>query len=819
MAQTLQNASIQLSVDPGHAYWSVYNRQNRGLGLEGAQIEVNYRRGALTSRIRGGPLQPGAPKKIDSPQGLLQQISFDSAPDKNGLFYTVTFALPEDYPFLLWKMSLHNPTNQPVSVGSLEMLNVGFIPMPRSSGWIPVLTGEGYGIPQGAIRPGATPGDFVFYSNGWQSWNYTGVYGPRDYYRCTRLGPIAEPMRINAGTPHHKRRGVFASDMFAVLGERKQRTGILVGFLSQEEQFGTIEALIGTPEPAIRMWANGDGARLDRGSVMETDWACLTFVHLDAPDPMCEYLEAVARQNGLAKIPGQNGAGGDFAASINGKRAEVPFGWCSWYQFYQKVTSKDILENLRLAAEKRGELPLDMIQIDDGFEAQIGDWSSFSPAFSEGVAPLADEIRRSGFTPGLWLAPFILHPGARLFREHPDWILRGRWGRPVNAGFAWDVFDTALDITIPEALNYAAEAVHRAAHEWGFPFLKLDFLYAAALPGRYHDPTKTRAQVLRMGLKALRQAAGEETHLLGCGCPLGPAIGLVDSMRVSSDVAPRWNPAYFDTEFFFKPEPDMPAARNSIHNSLTRAPLHRRWWVNDPDCLLVRQNSRLTLAEVQTLATVVAFCGGTMLLSDDLTKLSPERMRIAQALLPLIGKRPVLPGWFDSSTPERLQLNLNGECGSWSLLALFNWENKPCDLAFNVKDFYLDVQAGYLARSFWDGQVFRIQNGSSIFRSVPAHGVVLLALRANRISPAQYLGSDLHISQGMEVSSWNASPQGVALTLNRPGSAQGGIDLSLSGEPRQALLNGSAIQWEAKGESIYRFAVEFNNQADLQITL
>ena len=35
--------------------------------------------------------------------------------------------------------------------------------------------------------------------------------------------------------------------------------------------------------------------------------------------------------------------------------------------------------------------------------------------------------------------------------------------------------------------------------------------------------------------------AGDDAFLLGCGCPLGPAVGVVDAMRIGADVTPYWS--------------------------------------------------------------------------------------------------------------------------------------------------------------------------------------------------------------------------------------------------------------------------------------
>ena len=44
---------------------------------------------------------------------------------------------------------------------------------------------------------------------------------------------------------------------------------------------------------------------------------------------------------------------------------------------------------------------------------------------------------------------------------------------------------------------------------------------------------------------------------------------------------------------------NLPAARNAVRNTLTRSPLHSRWFLNDPDCLLLRPTTKLTPAELQ----------------------------------------------------------------------------------------------------------------------------------------------------------------------------------------------------------------------------
>jgi alpha-galactosidase len=696
-------------------------------------------------------------------------------------------------------MTINHQGNSPVEIERILMMGVGSKPSinrftPRS------LRAKDTLNQSGVIRPHPNPGELAFFSNGWQSWSYTGTYASNDRYNKTRLGFITSPMWFNHGTPRSQKQGQFASDMFGILGDRKHRTGILAGFLSQKEHFGSLEVSTNSLYPSMALWANGDQARLDPGTKMSTDWAAIQFVDIDSPDPFESYLNAASREHYLSNSH------------------QKPFiGWCSWYQFFQDISESKITANLNSAFEMKNILPINLFQIDDGFEAQVGDWFNFSDGFPNGVASLANKIKQVGFTPGIWLAPFIVHSNSKLKRQHSDWILRNRLGQPVNAGFVWNNFNTALDLTHSEALDYVKELIHTASHKWGYQFLKLDFLYAAALRGCYRDRSKTRAQVLRMGLEALREAAGPEVHLLGCGVPLGPSIGIFDSVRISPDVDQNWQPSFLGIEYPFKNEYPMPSTRNAIHNTLTRSQLHNRWWINDPDCMLVRPNSHLTIDEVRSLATVIACTGGPLLLSDDLPHVPAERLQIAKQLVPLIGRRPQILDWFDTSFPHLLRLDLESTIGKWYLLAIFNWKDTPQDYRMSLNKFGI-TEGQYLAREFWGGTCFHILEGNLQLNQIPAHGVRLFALRRIQPQQASYIGGDLHISQGLEITKWSATSSNLNFQIERPGDTQGQIDLYLPQTPTMMKINHHKIDWQRLDEQIYRVAIQFENLAEVSIS-
>jgi alpha-galactosidase len=818
MPNNFENSAIHLEINPHIARWSAVSRQVNGPALENLQVNLGYR----TGRRRKNSLDLWPDYSLEDEQyqlpahgpGKLVHLKLNSNPDQ--VHTTITFALPDQYPLLLWKISVENQGHQPVNIESLELFSAGYIHRgrkgPHGQIHFPV-SGSAKRKKSAGAGCDSHPLNLAFFSNGWQSWSRTGRYQATDQYLQTRLGFLRSPLVKNQHTPNPRRSGMFASDMYAVLGDNYSRNGILCGFLSQRNHFGTLEAWLGGSSPAWKMWANGDSALLEAGRQMETDWACLHFMHLDHPDPLAPYLEAVMREHNLPQK--------------NSSSVSLPTGWCSWYQFMNEdytgyLTAENIQDNLGYLSQMKDQVPLEIFQIDDGFQTQIGDWLTFNQGFKNGVAPLAAEIREAGFIPGLWLAPFIVHPKSELARDHSDWILRDRFARPVNAGYLWNSFTRALDLTLPGARDYVRKVVHTAVDEWGFPYLKLDFLYAASLPGRFSDPGKTRAQVLRSGLELIREAAGEHTFLLGCGCPLGPAIGVVDGMRIGADTARRWNPYFKGITSLLKKEASFPSAFNAVHNALTRSDLHQRWWINDPDCLLLRPETQLTKTEVITIASVIALTGGSLIISDHIPDLPQDRVDLLKSLLPVIGKRPYVLDWFDSSTPERIQIDLDGPTGPWHLLALFNWEDAPRDKTFKFNDFYLEGIEELYVREFWTGITYQLLHDDEdekniTFPSVAAHGAVVLAVRPRYAFRPQYLGSNLHISQGLEVSRWQPLDKSLEFELNRPGKSQGIVELAIPGEIQSAFINASQLAYRSDAEGLYILELDFDQHANVNI--
>ncbi len=311
-----------------------------------------------------------------------------------------------------------------------------------------------------------------------------------------------------------------------------------------------------------------------------------------------------------------------------------PIGWSSWYQYFTRLTRADIEKNLRLA---RAGWSFDVFQIDDGYEADIGDWLQTRPGFGD-LGALAGEIRGAGYTAGIWTAPFSASATSELFRLHPDWFVRefgrGENGPPAVCYRNWGKDIYALDTSHPRALEWLRETFS-ALRQMGFNYFKIDFLFSAAMPGLRFRPL-TPIQAYRQGMTAIREAVGRD-FILGCGAPLLPSLGLVDGMRVGEDTAPFWDPA--------KSGVQGPNAKIAIRNPILRWFMHRRWWLNDPDCLLLRDRDiEMTPNERALYARVSGVLDAMLIDSDDLELVPPDGKALFDEAVSLQGGNVAVDG-------------------------------------------------------------------------------------------------------------------------------------------------------------------------------
>lgn len=570
---------------------------------------------------------------------------------------------------------------------------------------------------------------------GWQSWSRTHLARP--------FAPNAEsaPPPIRSPFLPGRSAGSMVSPWMAVL-DWGGEAALLLGFLEARRFNSGVEVFPTGQGYTLSAWLDVESRVLEPGAVLHAD---PLFV---------AWGEEAQLQAWYA---------GHVAAAMGARVGDVPSGWCSWYQFGLGVTESDIQENLRALAEGREVLPLGLVQIDDGYETEVGDWLVPKPTFASGMRAQADAVRDHGLTPGLWLAPFLLSERAQTYREHPEWVVRDAAGAPINALDNWGSRNYCLDTTHPAALRWIESVVRSLAQEWGFDYLKLDFLYAAAVRGVRHERTATAIEAYRRGMVAVRRAAGPR-FLLGCGAPLLPSVGLVDGMRIGSDVAPYWKREGSDV--------GGPALANATRSTLVRGWMHGRWWANDPDCVLVReQDSELTEEEVRAWASVVALSGGMLMVGDDLTRLPPERIEgVLRRLLPPVGQAPLVLGPHADDIPQRIRLDVQRPWGRWWIVGLANWSDEPRVVSADCAALGLPSGEHLHAVDLWSGTY--VPTFPDEPATLPPHALRLLAVR-RRLDRPHVLSTTGHLlGDAVDVLAerWDAASGTLELQA-RPGAS------------------------------------------------
>ena len=528
----------------------------------------------------------------------------------------------------------------------------------------------------------ACEGRLSFFKNGYQSWTETRSFTATDRQMGSFI-PLVNLMQDNPRNLASGKRGEFTSEMFSVFGNLDEKIFLLAGQAKGFRQFVYIKSKFQPRKNApneITLIYDFGGKVLSPGTQLELDEVVL-IVDSHANRLQDSYFN-------LIKVE-------------RARKQDLPTGWCSWYYYYTKIREEDIEENLDAAVARN--VNWRYFVLDDGYPAAIGDWLSVNSRFPGGLQRIAEQICSRGMIPGLWLAPFIARRNSRLYQEHRKWFIKDQNGKPVRAGWNpnWGLGCVfyGLDTTHPGVQNFLRELIATIVDEFGYRFLKLDFTYGAALYGQSYDPSLSPAERLELGHRIIRETAGNDVFILGCGCPLSPVRGLVDAMRIGNDVAPHWSARY----------PHALCIKSAIRNIFNRCQMHRQLWINDPDCLLLRDtDTKLTNDERMSLANAMIITGGMVIVSDRLAKLAPEAWKWLSEIEDLVREcdqgRPWPLDIMEREIPE-LVYNSKG------YLAVFNFKDRAVQKRIPFDYLQGIVKETAQFKEVWSGDIFTISEG------------------------------------------------------------------------------------------------------------
>ncbi len=298
------------------------------------------------------------------------------------------------------------------------------------------------------------------------------------------------------------------------------------------------------------------------------------------------------------------------------------FGYTSWYNYYQNINERIILDDLGALDGQ-----FNLFQIDDGYEAKVGDWLNVDKnKFPNGLKPIVDKIHAKGLKAGIWLAPFVAEAESELFKTRKDLFKRDSDGEFVKCGSNWSGF-YALDLENAEARAYIKKCLRHYV-DMGFDFFKLDFLYAANL---FTDFGTSRSMAAEKAYAFLRECL-EGKIILGCGATTFNCIGRFDYLRVGPDVS-----LIFDDVWYMRfMHRERISTKVTLQNTVYRSIFNNRLFGNDPDVFLLRDdNLKLSKDQRKALITLNALFGSVLMTSDNIGKYDDEKRTILKSALDL----------------------------------------------------------------------------------------------------------------------------------------------------------------------------------------
>ncbi|MHB0855758.1 MAG: glycoside hydrolase family 36 protein [Rectinema subterraneum] len=394
----------------------------------------------------------------------------------------------------------------------------------------------------------------------------------------------------------------------------------------------------------IRIFAYAEGGNFRRGQIVARVAVLIAPGYFALKDKVAGLWGAHGRFEGLRWLSSEaqsaKGAGFEGGGASSGSRAGQgseepahPFhgvigGYASWYNHYTAIDERIIGADLASIGAnnnivnnyfiRRGRPTV--FQIDDGWELAIGDWEAHPEKFPSGMAALACRIRDKNLIPGLWLAPFLLMPDSKTAKAHPEWILRDKDGAPVRAGWNpnWGGDVWCLDLSLPEVEANLTSLFDMVVNEWGYRYLKLDFLYAGlmrgAFAGRKGGAWEHYARIMARILEFSIAADGSPVAFLSCGAPIESTAPFMPLMRSGADTREHWE----WPQLRLIGHQGRPSAKLNMQDSIGRAILDKTLLLCDPDVIFCRtERTSLKDTEKFLVGMVAAMFGSQIMSSDD----------------------------------------------------------------------------------------------------------------------------------------------------------------------------------------------------------
>jgi hypothetical protein len=402
--------------------------------------------------------------------------------------------------------------------------------------------------------------------------------------------------------------------------------------------------------------------------------------------------------------------------------AKRPVGWISWYSLPYPLEWSRVQSNLSKARDyiPKTDTPFLWI-IDDGWQESYGDWHPGKnfPALPE----MAKEIRRAGFIPGIWCAPFLVDRHSQLASWAPDsWFLQDARGRRFTDNRFQNRSIYILNSENIEVQRFLEETFMKFRKS-GFAAFKVDFIYAAAT-AKAKPANKPAIGRLVSGLAAIKkgiQSPGflpdewPSPYVIACGAPVLPSIGFAHAFRFSQDIA------------LLSPDPDTKLLRTKTSKQIVRsvalaleafAPFNGMLFSLDTDAVTTYckdiYNNKLSLDDLKLMLAIAIASGGPILVGIDLNEsASTNFIALLQRLSPIV-TQPTIQGPQIYQLPLLMKPNNSKGDSCSSLLATLETTTHTMFIMINLSSTRLKIPASAIFSQFKISNLYELENEQDI---------------------------------------------------------------------------------------------------------
>jgi hypothetical protein len=715
----------------------------------------------------GAPLPPGA-------------MASRSATFTSGVEWSVRFELSADATTLLLGSCVSSSGRAPVRLGRCHLLH-------------------------GTVGLGETAADTVMLC-------CSGTTSPS---RVRRIGASEEPLR---------------SKTIAQLYSAKAKLAFHAGFLTFDRM--NTEHHASPSEDGIRVelgsFCDFAGFELPPGGTVETE---RLMVQVGA-DPLAS-LEAWAER-----------AAEFYQPPIWPK---IPAGWVGWAWvdgFNVEPYESVVLRNAAALRRRLTGHDLEYVWVSIGNlrGGLPGNWIEWNyDLFPRGVEFLVRELAARDLKLGLWMGSFWMADAiSDRVEALSDAFLR-QDGEPLVVNRRWSYGEAGLlapeerpnmiglDPTHPKAHAFLRQVL-QTYYGWGVRYYMIDFLHAISdstpgdfIPDGYHDTSLIRGpETYRAGLKAVREAAGEDTYLLSSSGPTYLNVGYMDAARVGNDYGEgrALNPnSYFYPATFVINNAGFWTSHRAATDALAAGSFtHRKLYLADSGNLLT-VDKPIPLGEAQIAATIFGINGGPMMLGDDIDRMAEERLALIRKCLPRLPECARPADLFDCPEPDYVKtfhLRVEAPWDKWDLVAVFNYGQDALRQAVDPATLGLDAEGGLEVWDFWAERRAGTKTGPFDAWVAP-NSATLLRLSRRRGHP-WIISTDMHVRQGqaeIEDCRWSAEAMALTFRASRPAGETGSVFVHVPEGLFVANPEGLWIAKDANDNSlIVRVAFEFGEEAD-----